>query len=257
MSTATATKADKLLAGPLRLDVLGPAPSTRHAVALGRLRAHGSSDQLVPAGLFDELDEAREKHLAARGHLAALVDQERLYRAEDRARQADIERAAAARQDSPPDQRTSREERQEVGGRSRRAAPACRPPAPCGQPRSAAAACGPWRPCGRSPSAPAGCGWRRPCGRWPWRRRWWSWPWCAWRRAWRAWSVVLSVGLAGGSGYAIIVGFCRPFPESTPPDKPARHVRRRPQRVHQGQRDGMRPPTSSAAAMSSAGLAGR
>lgn len=115
MSTATATD---IASGPLRLDVLGPAPDARHGRALDRLRGHGSSDQLIPAGLFDQLDEARQAHLAARAHLArriqAVIDQARLFAAEDRARQADIEAAAAKLQDSPPDERTPRDERQET-----------------------------------------------------------------------------------------------------------------------------------------------
>lgn len=114
---STATKAD-VPAGPLPLEVLGPAPSARHAGALQRLRGHGTSDQLIPGDLFDALSEMRGRHLAARNHLAkrlqALAEQQRAYRVEDAARQKQIEAAAAKLQDSPPDERTPAPERQEA-----------------------------------------------------------------------------------------------------------------------------------------------
>lgn len=112
--------ATEIAPGPLPLHVLGLAPSARQALALARVAGRGSSDLPVPEHLFPALDEARQRHLDARAHLArrlgAVVDQARLYALEDRARTAAVEAAAAKQEDSPPDERTPRPEREEVGG---------------------------------------------------------------------------------------------------------------------------------------------
>lgn len=118
MTSATATKTD-IAPGPLRLDVLGGPPSTRHALALARIQGHGSSDALIPRGMFGALDEANEAFLRAREHLGRRLDdvigQARLFAAEDRARTAAVEAAAAKQQDPPPDERTPLDERQAIG----------------------------------------------------------------------------------------------------------------------------------------------
>jgi hypothetical protein len=108
MSTAASATAE-IPSGRQPLGLLG-APPARYARAFERVKAHGSSDALLPEGLFDELDQASDDFLAARSflahRLAAIADQDRAWRDEDRARQAEIERAARERTDPPPDRRT-------------------------------------------------------------------------------------------------------------------------------------------------------
>jgi hypothetical protein len=105
MSTATPE-----MAGPLPLHLLGAAPCAKYAGALDRVKGHGSSDKLLPAGLFGQLDLAHDAFLVARVQLArrlnALAEQERAYRIQDAARQHAVEQAAAKLEDSPPDERT-------------------------------------------------------------------------------------------------------------------------------------------------------
>lgn len=120
MTTATA-KAPDIAPGVLALHELGPAPDARRALALGRIGRHGTSDALIPPGLFDQLDHARGRFLALRSSLGrrieALVAQRRVYRVEDAEHQAHIERVARIIEDAAPateDARTPTAEREQT-----------------------------------------------------------------------------------------------------------------------------------------------